>query len=272
MLAYNEFTKRNVGYVPEDLQQKIRHTRILVAGCGIGSFFAEAAVRLGFENLILVDGDTIDFPNLNRQNYTFEDIGQTKVKALGKRLRSINPNAAITEICAYLNKENTRQIVAQADLIFDTADFLDLAGVVGLHDECELQKKPAITALSVGWGAGCMYFPVDGQWSFRDVFRVDKDIPLEEQSYVKVYAPLIERLKGQLDDEVFAVVSKALTFMQDGTPCPASQVSPGTFSVGAMGATLAVRILSGSAIVPAPELLLLDTLGSLTSQGINLSK
>ena len=75
MHPYAELTQRNVGYVSDDLQARIRATRVLIAGCGIGSSFAEAAVRLGFEHITLVDGDTVAATNLNRQTFTAEDVG-----------------------------------------------------------------------------------------------------------------------------------------------------------------------------------------------------
>jgi len=50
MFNYQEFTKRNEGYINIELQQKIKGTRLLIAGCGIGSTIAEEAIRIGFKN------------------------------------------------------------------------------------------------------------------------------------------------------------------------------------------------------------------------------
>lgn len=271
MPSYDELTLRNAGYVSEEVQAKIRRTRLLVAGCGIGSSFAEAAVRLGFEHITLADGDTVAASNLNRQNFTANDIGKPKVEALAQRLRAINPAAEIKECNDYLTPESIAEAVAEADLVFDTIDFLDLAAIVSLHDECRRQGKPAITALAVGWGAGCIYFPVGCDYSFRRIFGLQEGESVEHTSYVETFAPLIQRLEGRLDPTVTKVVNKALKVMEDGTPCPASQVSPGAFSVGALGATLAVRILAGLPVLASPHLLLADTQSALTSRGIDLS-
>ena len=48
---------RNRIYVSEDEQEKVRETRILLGGAGIGSIIAECALRFGFENIVIVDGD-----------------------------------------------------------------------------------------------------------------------------------------------------------------------------------------------------------------------
>ena len=272
MPGYEDLTLRNVGYISAETQTKIRATRLLIAGCGIGSSFAEAAVRLGFEQIILADGDTVAATNLNRQNFTVDDIGKPKVEALAKRLRAINPDANIQEINAYLTPDSIADQVAQADLVFDTIDFLDLSAIVALHDECRRQRKPAITALAIGWGAGCIYFPVGCEYSFRKVFGLDEAGSVAHLSYADTFAPLISRLEGRLDPTVTSVVNKALKVMEDGTPCPASQVSPGAFSVGAMGATLAVRIVTGLPVLTAPQLLLADMQIVLTNSGIDLSE
>jgi len=272
MSAYHELTLRNAGYIADGVQETIRATHLLIAGCGIGSSFAESALRLGFENVTLADGDTVSAHNLNRQNFTAEDIGQPKVQALAKRLRAINPAANVRAFDAYLSPANIAGLVTEADLIFDTIDFLDLVAIVGLHDECRRQDKPAITAWGIGWGAVCLYFPVGGTYSFRRLFGLREDGPVENASYVAALTPLVKRLEGRLDPDVIKVSRQALAVMEDGTPCPASQVSPGAFAVGALGGTLAVRIVAGLPVLPAPHLLLADMPTALTTAGIELSE
>ncbi len=87
---------RNRIYVSEDEQEKVRETRILLGGAGIGSIIAECALRFGFENIVIVDGDRVELSNLNRQNYVKSDIGKSKAECLAKRLLRINPKANIS--------------------------------------------------------------------------------------------------------------------------------------------------------------------------------
>lgn len=271
MLRYDEFVKRNVGYVSEALQQRIRDTRVLVAGCGIGSTFAESAVRLGFEQLILADGDTVAAHNLNRQNFAASDIGRPKVDALADRLTAINPAVKLRQIRSNLDRYNTADAVEGADFVFDTIDFLDLAAIVGLHDECRRQGKPAISALAMGWGAGCVYFPPRGEWTFRRVFGISEDEVVSSTSYRSAFARLAGRLAERLDAQVARVLSDALAVMEDGAPCPASQVSPGAQSVAALATTLLVEVLAGRAVRSAPALLVTDPSAVLRAPGIDLS-
>jgi molybdopterin-synthase adenylyltransferase len=58
MIAYEELVLRNQGYIGAELQARIRKTRLLIAGCGVGSTVAETAIRTGFETITLADADS----------------------------------------------------------------------------------------------------------------------------------------------------------------------------------------------------------------------
>ena len=51
---------RNRLYITEEEQQKIRDTKIVFGGAGIGSVIAECALRFGIENITFVDGDKVE--------------------------------------------------------------------------------------------------------------------------------------------------------------------------------------------------------------------
>ena len=78
--------QRNRLYVSEEEQARMKHTPILISGAGVGSIIAECALRFGFESLTIVDGDIVEESNLNRQNYTTDDLGRPKAEALCMRL------------------------------------------------------------------------------------------------------------------------------------------------------------------------------------------
>ncbi len=264
---------RNKGYVSEKLQEKIRQTRILIAGCGIGSTIAEAAVRLGFENIILADRDTVDIHNLNRQAYDFADVGSYKVCALSKRLSNINPNLFVKEFNEWIDKDNVEALVKDCDLIFDTVDFLDLSAITVLHDQANFQGKPVISAVSAGWGATAFYCTPNNTTtcSFRMLFGLPETGSVENASYVKHFAVFFERVSGKLDESIVKAMQKALTCMEDGTPCPAPHVSAGSFAVASLAVTMATRILNGEKITTAPRMVIADMLAVCRSEGIDLS-
>lgn len=82
---------------------QLQSVRVILFGIGgVGSWCAEALIRTGLTHLTIVDGDTVQPSNLNRQlPATQATIGIPKVEALKERLLSINPDADIETIYAY---------------------------------------------------------------------------------------------------------------------------------------------------------------------------
>lgn len=141
---------RNFFFINSDEQVKIKNARILLGGVGLGSVIAETALRLGFENLILIDGDIVEESNLNRQNYTYLDIGKKKVDALKERLLAINPEAQITTYDVFLNEDNVREYVRDCDIAINAIDFGSNAPFI-FDDACIEQSIPVIHPYNLGW-------------------------------------------------------------------------------------------------------------------------
>lgn len=252
---YDTFTARNLGHVDASTQAKIRDSRILIAGCGIGSSVAVCAARMGFERFVLVDGDTVDLHNLNRQFYDAADIGQPKVLALKDKLLRINPHTEVEAVVSYLNPGNVDVVVAGADIVFDTIDFLDLEAILALHASAKQHRRAVFTALTVGFGGGVLYFPAAFALSLADI--VAQDMPDGVMpSYASVFAGVMQRIAGTLDAEVVREVGKALTMMEDGKPCPASQVAVGSFTVAALAVSMMHDMLAGREVPSAPHMLI----------------
>lgn len=267
---YTTLTTRNSGYIPPEVQEKIRTTKVLIAGCGIGSTLAEALVRMGVIEIGLADLDTVEPHNLNRQIYTQADIGLPKVEALSKRLLSINPHLSLTPYPEGILETNAREIVSRYDIVFDTIDFLELSSIVALHDAAHELGKPIMSALGAGWGAMLVYFPPrpgEPSCAFRPLFGLPRTGPVGAEGYTAHYAALIDHIKRDLDPEIGAAMAKALTIMEDGKPCPASQLSAGAFAVASLASTAFVRSIEGKQVVSAPELIYLDTNGA-TQKGV----
>jgi len=267
---YERLVSRNAGYVSEALQSRIRQSRLLIAGCGIGSTIAEACLRLGFEHLILVDQDQVEDHNLNRQNFTAADIGAQKVDALARRLLSINPSASIRAVNEWVTPQNAAGLVSEADIVFDTIDFLSLEGIVALHDAGHAQEKPIIAPMSAGWGAAVIYFPPGVECTFRSIFGLPATGSVSHISYVGQFMRLIERLESDLTEDVVAALKKTLTIMDDGRPCPAPHVSVGSWAIGSLAAAMAVRVLRGEPITPAPRMIFVNMSSLCTMQGVDL--
>jgi molybdopterin/thiamine biosynthesis adenylyltransferase len=267
-IDYETLTLRNRGYISPKAQKRIHDTSVLIAGCGMGSTFAETAVRLGYEKLILADHDTIAPHNLNRQNFTTADIGCSKVGALAKRLRAINPNAQVEALCEKITARNAMDFVGKVDLVFDTIDFIDLSGLVALHDACHEQEKPLVTAVNAGFGAAGFYFPGRGECTIRDIFGLPAQGSVEGVSYGELYGSFIQRIAHPLDPLVLEQFAAIVASLSQGKPCPAPQVAPGAACVAALAGTIACRIAEGLPIIEAPNLLVVNM--NVTASGSSL--
>ncbi len=257
---YDTFVLRNSGYIRPEVQQDLRRRRLLIAGCGIGSSPAICAARMGFENFVLADGDTVDLHNLNRQFYEAADVGRPKVHALRDAILRINPQAKVEAIHAFLDESNTDEIVGRSDIVFDTVDFLDLPAILRLHGAARAHGLPVFTALSVGFGALVWYFPPDGPAALADVLAPQveaaaTDAGGAQPSYADVFARFVERIAPYLDAEVVEQVGKVIALMKDNKPCPASQVAVGSFAIGAMAMSMIHDVLAGHPVPASPKLL-----------------
>ncbi len=142
---------RNRIYINDTEQQSMRDFKIVFGGLGLGSVIAECALRMGFENLHLVDGDTVEISNLNRQNYTLDDVGKPKCIALCERLKQINPNANITCSNVFLTSENIREHLRGADIAVNAIDFT--SDIPMLFDEvCFEMGIPSVHPYNLGYG------------------------------------------------------------------------------------------------------------------------
>ena len=102
----------------------LQSKRVILFGIGgVGSWCAECLIRTGLTHLTIVDGDTIQPSNLNRQlPATQVTIGQPKVLALKERLLTINPNATIEAIPEMVNSEWLEAHGLNYDYVIDAID------------------------------------------------------------------------------------------------------------------------------------------------------
>ncbi|HBK83250.1 MAG TPA: tRNA threonylcarbamoyladenosine dehydratase [Flavobacterium sp.] len=104
---------------------KLQKANLLIVGLGgVGSFAAEFLVRAGIGNLTIVDGDTIDISNINRQLPALHStVGMPKVTVVANRLLDINPELNLTIIQEFLSPERALEIVSNDyDYVLDCID------------------------------------------------------------------------------------------------------------------------------------------------------
>ncbi|MDM1294230.1 ThiF family adenylyltransferase [Sphingobacterium sp. N143] len=141
---------RNNIHIKEEEQQSIKDFPVLIGGCGIGSYIAECLLRMGFENLTIIDGDTVELSNLNRQNYLQKDIGIKKVIAIKERLMAINPDANVVIYPEFIDRKNLYELDLQHKVAINALDFS--SDIPFLFDAYMAQKGiPVIHPYNLGW-------------------------------------------------------------------------------------------------------------------------
>ncbi len=95
---YAEFVGRNIGFVTEAEQQRLRDARVFVCGVGgMGGACVLSLVRAGVSTVAIADIDDFEVSNLNRQVFAFADtVGLAKVDVVRDSLLSINPRLRVS--------------------------------------------------------------------------------------------------------------------------------------------------------------------------------
>lgn len=100
------------------------HVTVVGVG-GVGSWVAEALARTAIGKITLIDGDTVEESNTNRQLPALNgNYGLKKVHVLATRLMAINPQAEIVAIDRFVDKDNFNEVVPDCDVLIDCIDSL----------------------------------------------------------------------------------------------------------------------------------------------------
>lgn len=119
----NRFEEALQGAFGEGKLRKIQRATIGIAGAGgLGSNCAVNLVRSGFLNFVIVDFDQIEYSNLNRQFYFYNQVGLPKVQALQENLLAINPNLQLDIRQQKIEEDNVEAIFANCDVIVEAFD------------------------------------------------------------------------------------------------------------------------------------------------------
>lgn len=137
--------------ISEDKLKSIQNKKIVLIGVGgVGGFALETLVRFGLKNIIIIDNDTVDITNLNRQVISnYEVLGEEKVKVAKVRALSINPDGCFTVHSVFLNKENIREYISlDTDYILDCCDTVTTKMALIMY--AKEQRIPIISAMGTG--------------------------------------------------------------------------------------------------------------------------
>ena len=160
-----------------------RELNVVIIGLGaLGSAITEMLIRGGLENIVLIDGGTIEAENLTRHTLTLNEEGMKKATAIASSLNSASPQAHVSSIDININPRDSqcREAIEQADLVIDcTANEEVLAEI----HEFSWKDTAIFVSISIGLYGKRVYIYSSPGWSFssREFKRILD--PLIEEDY-----------------------------------------------------------------------------------------
>ena len=124
---FPEWQERTIQLYGEEKFARLQEANILVAGLGgVGSMAAEMICRNGVRKMTLIDGDTIQPGNINRQlPATHKTLRREKALVMGERLKEINPGLDLTVLHEFLKEERIPELLETPfDYVVDAIDTL----------------------------------------------------------------------------------------------------------------------------------------------------
>jgi len=142
---YAEMTTRNIGFVTEAEQARLRAAQVFVCGTGgMGGAALLALARAGVGRFVVADIDEFELSNINRQVFAFTDtLGHHKAEASAKAIARINPEAEVTVL-----KDDwpgaAAEVIAASAVVINGTD--DLGASLHLYRSARAAGKTVIDA------------------------------------------------------------------------------------------------------------------------------
>lgn len=173
-------------------QEKLAQAKVLLIGLGgLGSPVSMYLAAAGIGQLTLVDFDTVDLTNLQRQIvHTMQDIGTLKVASAEQTIAALNPNVDVKVLARQLNEAELMAEVQQADVVVDASD--NLATRLLINQTCVAAGKPLVSGAAIRFEGQVMVVRPDQPDApcYRCLYRTEDNID-ESCAQLGVIAPLL---------------------------------------------------------------------------------
>ena len=174
-------------------QQKIIACHALVIGAGgLGSPVALYLASAGVGKITLVDNDTVDLTNLQRQIlHTTGRIGQAKVSSGLQALQQINPHVEVAALQERADEARLEQLIQAADIILDCSD--NFATRHAVNRACVKYRKPLVSGAAISFDGQISVFDSrdDASPCYACLFPPGEQFEEVLCSTMGVFAPLV---------------------------------------------------------------------------------
>ena len=123
-MSLSERYIKNMNALSEAECLLLHDKHVCVVGCGgLGGYVISALARIGVGRIDVVDSDSFDETNLNRQLFSREsNLGQPKAKVIADEVGKINSDVKVNAMQVKLEEKNASEIIAGADVVVDCLD------------------------------------------------------------------------------------------------------------------------------------------------------
>lgn len=150
-MSYNWNTRTEL-LMGADRMEYLSHCHVLIVGLGgVGAYAAEQICRAGIGHMTIVDADTVNESNINRQLPALHStLGMPKAEVVGQRLLDINPRLKLTVLNEFLRDERTEEVLStqKYDFIVDAID--SLSPKVFLLYYAHRHEIPIVSSMGAG--------------------------------------------------------------------------------------------------------------------------
>lgn len=168
---YGSAFSRNIGWVTESEQLRLKNARVAIGGLGgVGGVHLLTLARLGIGKFSIADFDKFDIVNFNRQvGATVSSLGKPKLDVLRDMVRDINPEVDLRLFPDGVNDDNLEDFLTDVDVYVDGLDFFAFDARRKTFAACERKGIPVVTAAPLGLGVALLVFGPGGM-PFEEYF------------------------------------------------------------------------------------------------------
>jgi molybdopterin/thiamine biosynthesis adenylyltransferase len=189
-------------------QEKLLAAHALVIGAGgLGSPAAFYLASAGIGRITLVDNDTVDLTNLQRQIlHTTERVGQPKVTSGKTTLAQINPEVEVLALQERVGGERLSELVASATVVLDCSD--NFATRHAVNRACVAHRAPLVSGAAVRFDGQISVFDTRGDGPcYSCLFPEDQQFEEVNCGTMGVFAPLVGIIGSMQAAEALKVVA-----------------------------------------------------------------
>jgi molybdopterin/thiamine biosynthesis adenylyltransferase len=174
-------------------QQRFLDAHVLVIGAGgLGSPVALYLGTAGVGRLTIVDHDTVDLTNLQRQiAHNLARVGQPKATSAAASVRQINPDVKVLALQERADAARLDVLVAAADVVVDCCD--NFATRQAVNAACVAHRKPLVSGAAIGFDGQISVYDTrdDAHPCYACLFPPDTAFEEARCATMGVFAPLV---------------------------------------------------------------------------------